>query len=278
MKEASNRQKLVDLIKNRIDEDTFEGKYNASIRKKVLLILSLIALSIIALFLGICLGSVDIPPIDVFRSFFHPILPQFVAEPSQTYYYDFIFMGRMPRVIMVALTGFSLGVAGMIMQGLLRNPLVSPFTLGLSTAASFGAALAIMFGPILFGSIMVTSISIGNNISFHGDDLVTILFAFVMSLVSIGIVLLLSRGKDVSRSTVILSGVVISYLFQAGIMATKYFSDEEQLREITLWIMGTFTGSTWGAVIILIPIVVGCSLYLARTSLDINALSAGDAA
>ena len=276
MKEASNRQKLVDLIKNRIDEDTFEGKYNASIRKKVLLILSLIALSIIALFLGICLGSVDIPLIDVFRSFFHPILPQFVAEPSQTYYYDFIFMGRMPRVVMVALTGFSLGVAGMIMQGLLRNPLVSPFTLGLSTAASFGAALAIMFGPILFGSIMVTSISIGNNITFHGDDLVTILFAFVMSLVSIGIVLLLSRGKDVSRSTVILSGVVISYLFQAGIMATKYFSDEEQLREITLWIMGTFTGSTWGAVIILIPIVVACSLYLARTSLDINALSAGD--
>lgn len=274
--DTNNRKGLVDLIKNRIDEDTFEGKYEASIRKRVLLIISLVVIGTATLFLGICLGSVDIPPIDVFRTFFHPILPQFVAEPSQPYYSDFIFMGRMPRVLMVALTGFSLGVAGMVMQGLLRNPLVSPFTLGVSTAASFGAALAILFGPILFGDLMGLTVTLGNNVKFYGDDVITILFAFVMSMASIGIVLLLSKGRDVSRSTVILSGVVISYLFQAGIMATKYFSDDEQLREITLWIMGTFTSSTWGGVIILIPIVIASCLYLARTSLDINALSAGD--
>ena len=276
MDEDIGRMGLADLIKNRIDEDTFEGKYNASIRKKILLILSLIIIGIVALFSGICLGSVDIPPIDIIRVFFHPIFPDWIAEPSQSYYADFIFRGRIPRVLMVALTGFSLGVAGMVMQGLLRNPLVSPFTLGLSTAASFGAALAILFGPILFGSFYVFSADLGGGVTFYGSDVITVLFAFAMSVTSIGIVLILARGRDVTRSTVILSGVVISYLFQAGVMATKYFSDDDQLREITLWIMGTFTSSTWGEVIVLIPIVVACCIYLIKLALDINTLSAGD--
>ncbi len=276
MDENAGRAKLADLIRNRIDEDTFEGKYNASIRKKVLLIISLIAISIVTLFAGICLGSVDIPPIDIIRAFFHPVFPDWVAEPSQSYYSDFIFKGRIPRVLLVALTGFSLGVAGMVMQGLLRNPLVSPFTLGLSTAASFGAALAILFGPVLFGALYTFTVDLGGNVTFYGDDVVTILFAFAMSTISIGIVLMLARGRDVTRSTVILSGVVISYLFQAGVMATKYFSDDDQLREITLWIMGSFSGSTWGEVMALIPIVVACCIYLIKLSLDINALSAGD--
>ena len=126
-----------------------------------------------------------------------------------------LFKGRIPRVLLVALTGFSLGVAGMVMQGLLRNPLVSPFTLGLSTAASFGAALAILFGPVLFGALYTFTVDLGGNVTFYGDDVVTILFAFAMSTISIGIVLMLARGRDVTRSTVILSGVVISYLFQA---------------------------------------------------------------
>ncbi len=276
MEETEGKKSLIDLIKNRIDEDTFEGKYEASIRKKVLLIISLIFISIIALMLGICLGAVDIPFIDLIRVFFHPILPDFVAEPSQYYYSDFVFKSRMPRVVLVALTGFSLGVAGMIMQGLLRNPLVSPFTLGLSTAAAFGAALSILFGPILFGGFYGYSIIFTDSVKFYGKDVITVIFAFALSMASIGIVLLLARGRDVTRSTVILSGVVISYLFQAGIMATKYFSDDDQLREITLWIMGTFTGTSWGEVLILIPIIIACSLYLIRTSLDINALSAGD--
>ena len=276
MEETEGKKSLIDLIKNRIDEDTFEGKYEASIRKKVLLIISLIFISIIALMLGICLGAVDIPFIDLIRVFFHPLLPDFVAEPSQYYYSDFVFKSRMPRVVLVALTGFSLGVAGMIMQGLLRNPLVSPFTLGLSTAAAFGAALSILFGPVLFGGFYGYSIFFTDSVKFYGKDIVTVVFAFALSMASIGIVLLLARGRDVTRSTVILSGVVISYLFQAGIMATKYFSDDDQLREITLWIMGTFTGTSWGEVLILIPIIIACSLYLIRTSLDINALSAGD--
>ena len=266
---------IADIIKDDIDNDTFEGRYDATVRKKLLLILSLGIISFIFLCLGMCLGAVDIPFIDLVRVFLHPIFGDLIEEPSQSYYSTFIFEGRMPRMFMIVLTGISLGIAGMVMQGLLRNPLVSPFTLGVSTAASFGAALAILFGPILFGSLIGSHIIIGS-VRFYFDDLSAILFAFLMAMFSMALILLLSRGRDISRSTVILAGVVISYLFQAGIMATKYFSDDQQLREITLWIMGRFSGVEWGSIIILTPIVILCSIYLMKTALDINAMSAGD--
>ena len=266
---------LTDIIKNRIDEDTFEGQYSASVRKKLILILVLLFMSVSLMMLGMCLGSVDIPFVDLVRVFLHPIFPDFVQQPSETYYADFIYKGRMPRMFMILLTGFSLGMAGMVMQGLLRNPLVSPFTLGVSTAASFGAALSILFGSFLFGALAGTNATVGD-ITFYFDDLSAVLFAFVMAMLSMALILGLTKGKEVSRSTVILAGVVISYLFQAGIMATKYFSDDDQLREITLWIMGNFSGSSWSSIIILTPIVIICGIYLMNMALKINAMSAGD--
>ena len=266
---------LTDIIKNRIDEDTFEGKYSASVRKKLILILVLLFMSVSLMMLGMCLGSVDIPFVDLVRVFLHPIFPDFVQQPSETYYADFIYKGRMPRMFMILLTGFSLGMAGMVMQGLLRNPLVSPFTLGVSKAASFGAALSILFGSFLFGALAGTNATVGD-ITFYFDDLSAVLFAFVMAMLSMALILGLTKGKEVSRSTVILAGVVISYLFQAGIMATKYFSDDDQLREITLWIMGNFSGSSWSSIIILTPIVIICGIYLMNMALKINAMSAGD--
>ena len=266
---------LTDIIKNRIDEDTFEGKYSASVRKKLILILVLLFMSVSLMMLGMCLGSVDIPFVDLVRVFLHPIFPDFVQQPSETYYADFIYKGRMPRMFMILLTGFSLGMAGMVMQGLLRNPLVSPFTLGVSTAASFGAALSILFGSFLLGALAGTNATVGD-ITFYFDDLSAVLFAFVMAMLSMALILGLTKGKEVSRSTVILAGVVISYLFQAGIMATKYFSDDDQLREITLWIMGNFSGSSWSSIIILTPIVIICGIYLMNMALKINAMSAGD--
>ena len=92
---------------------------------------------------------------------------------------------------------------------------------------------------------------------------------------SILLVLKVAR-KDASRSTLVLSGVVISYLFQAGISFSKYVSDDEALREISNWLMGGMWNATWSAIIILAPIVIVCVIYLEKLSLDINSLSAGD--
>lgn len=271
----SDKGKLADIIRKKIDTDTFEGKYNASIRKKLLFILLLVLVSAVAIFASVCFGSVDIPPIDLFRVFFHPVFPDLVSEPSESYYSNFVFNGRLPRAVFVILTGFSLGVAGMMMQALLRNPLVSPFTLGVSTAASFGAALAILLGNVIFGvSLMNYTFVIADSVFTFGN-LVRVLFAFATALLSILIVLSLSKGNN-SRSLVILAGVVISYLFQAGIMASKYFSNDDQLREITLWIMGSMANASWGADLIIGVFVIACAIILFMDSMDLNALAAGD--
>ena len=271
----SDKGKLADILRNKIDTDTFEGKYSASIRKKILFILLLALISAIAILASVCFGSVDIPPVDLFRVFFHPIFPDLVSAPSEDYYSNFVFNGRLPRAVFVILTGFSLGVAGMMMQALLRNPLVSPFTLGVSTAASFGAALAILLGNVIFGvSLMNYTFVIADSVFTFGN-LVRVVFAFITALLSILIVLSLSKGNN-SRSLVILAGVVIGYLFQAGIMASKYFSNDDQLREITLWIMGSMANASWGADLIIAVFVIACAIILFMDSMDLNALAAGD--
>lgn len=157
---------------------------------------------------------------------------------------------------------------------MLRNPLVSPFTLGVSTAASFGAAIAIVFGSALLGGMFY------NTFSFLGFDMTVknlflVLMSFAFGMFSILLVLKIAR-KESSIAILVLSGVVISYLFQAGISFSKYVSDDESLREITNWLMGGMWNATWGAIVIMIPVVIPCIIYLEKIALDINSLSAGD--
>ena len=89
--------------------------------KKVIFIVILFFISLVALLLGVSLGSVDIPFIDTIKVFLHPLFPGIIDEPSEPYYSKFIFQGRLPRAALVILTGFALGISGMMMQGLLMT-------------------------------------------------------------------------------------------------------------------------------------------------------------
>jgi iron complex transport system permease protein len=172
---------------------------------------------------------------------------------------------RMPRVLLAILTGVSLAIAGCVMQALLKNPLVSPFTLGLSSAASFGAAMAIVFGASLFPFIPP---------AYQNGTIV--LSAFLLGWLSILLIYAISQMKGSSSATLILSGVVIGYIFTAGVMILKYLTNDEKLREITLWLMGGMWGANWGAVVIVAPITLFCALYLESKAWDLNTLAAGD--
>ncbi|MBP5394925.1 MAG: iron ABC transporter permease [Candidatus Methanomethylophilaceae archaeon] len=257
-------------------EGSPESYYMASRRKSVSILLVMGILTFLAMAAALSLGAVDIPFTDTIKILLNKVTGGLFGDPSEDYYPSIIFKIRMPRIVLCILTGLSLGVAGAVMQGLLRNPLVSPFTLGVSTAAAFGAALAIVFGTTIFGTTLYyTSFSImGQTITI--DEMSKTIMAFIIGLGSIGIVLGLTRRSSVSRSTLILSGVIISYIFQAGIMLLKYLSNDNQLRDITLWMMGGLSGATWGTLIIIIPIVVLCGIYLEKIAIDINALSSGD--
>lgn len=238
--------------------------YLSERRQNVLILASLLVLLILTALYALNAGSYQIPVERTMTIVYQAITSPDVLESAKsekTVIIDF----RMPRVILAILTGISLAIAGCVMQALLRNPLVSPFTLGLSSAASFGAALAIVFGVSLLPFIPV---------QFQNG--IIILCAFLLGWLSILLIYAISRMKGSSSATLILAGVVIGYIFTAGVMILKYLTNDEKLREITLWLMGGMWGANWGAVIIVAPITLLCLLYLESCAWDLNSLSAGD--
>jgi iron complex transport system permease protein len=257
------------------DLSDVECAYGESSRKGTVFIAVIGVCTLTVFLISLCVGPVTIGIGDVLRSIGHSVIPDLVSGPEKPWYQNIVINGRMSRSLLCILCGISLGISGAVMQNILRNPLVSPFTLGVSSAASFGAAMAIVFGPALFGTLMTGSVDI-LGIEFLNENLIIVLFAFLSGMLSIFIVIMLSRRRDISRSTIILAGVIISYLFQAGVSLAKYMSTDDALREITLWLMGGMWNASWSVDAILIPMVLICFILLESLSVRINILSAGD--
>ncbi len=253
--------------------NSIQSVYDASVRRKIAFIEIMLVAVVIAFIMAIALGTVDIPVMDTLKAIMDNLFPNSGFEPSQAYYTKFVY-ARSGRALLCVLTGVSLAIAGTVMQSVLRNPLVSPFTLGVSSAASCGAAMGLVFWPILFGA-SVNSFKIFGS-TFTDQDVFTIVMAFLCSLLSIGFVLLMARRTSMSRSTVILSGVIISYLFQAGVSFAKYVSSDDALRDITNWLLGGMWKASMGVDLIIMPVVVICTIYLMRLAPKMNTLAAGD--
>ncbi len=167
---------------------------------------------------------------------------------------------RLPRVAMAILTGMALSVSGAAMQGITRNPLVSPFTIGVSNAAAFGASLSIVFGlGILPGT--------------HEG---TVFTAFSLAFLSAALVYLVSLRAGLSPETLVLTGIAINYLFSAATSLIQYFADEHQLAAAVAWAFGSFNGVEWDQVAIAAAAVLftGGGLYACAPSLDL--LASGD--
>jgi iron complex transport system permease protein len=265
---------------------TVHSLYREGSTKRIALITGLSLLVIITAVFSAGIGTVPISPQDTIlaighscaiaiQNFLHTYLPGIAgwydalpisipapANPEA----ELIVVGfRLPRIFLAILTGISLAVAGTVMQGLLRNPLVSPFTLGLSSAASFGAALAIVLGPGIVAGLFLVNY-----------DMFIVVMAFLFGWLSMLLVYWISRSRGTTQSTLILAGVVIGYLFTAGVMALKYTTNNEKLRELMIWLMGGMWGASWSAVLLLIPLVIICFFLLERMSWDLNSLSTGD--
>ena len=249
------------------------GKYHAIRKRKMTVILILAVLLVLSSILALGIGSVFIPPMDVLAALGHALFPVLIAAPDGAA--DIVLNFRMPRILLAILTGVALAAAGAVMQGLLRNPLVSPFTLGLSSAASFGAALMIVLGPAIFGAFFAGSVAF-LGMQFTAKSLLLILSAFLFGWLSVVIVYLISRTRQTSQAVMVLAGVVIGYLFQAGLLALKYVSNDDALREIVTWMMGGMWGATWQTIFILTPVVLVCFFLIERKAWDLNTLSSGD--
>ena len=204
---ASEDLEAIDNIEKanaRIEKSHIRTIYIESTKKKKTFIITMVAVLAVAAVISLSLGPVKIPTLDVLRCLFNQMVPD-TFTLSKSYYSNILINGREPRILLCIFTGIALGASGAVMQSLLRNPLVSPFTLGVSAAASFGAAMAIVFGAAIFGSAYYGVVEfIG--ISFSAQTLITILFAFVFGMLSMILVLMISKNNIASKSVLILSG------------------------------------------------------------------------
>ena len=255
-------------------DTTVLALYRTGNARRIGLLAGLLFLLLAAIVWAACTGTVGLSPRDTLivclqslkDSALAVIVPLTVPAPSNPQAGLIVVGFRLPRILLAVLTGISLAVAGTVMQGVLRNPLVSPFTLGLSSAASFGAAVAIVLGPAVLGPLAAGI----------GDDGFIILLAFLSGWLSMLLVYSISRSRGTSQSMLILAGVVIGYIFQAGVLAMKYLSTNDRLRDLVVWLMGGMWGASWSSVLILAPVTLVCVIILEMKAWDLNALASGD--
>jgi iron complex transport system permease protein len=166
---------------------------------------------------------------------------------------------RLPRIFLGIIAGVGLGIAGCVMQAILRNPLASPYTLGISSGAGFGASLAILAGAGIVGGKYLI---IGN--------------AFVFALLVSFIILGLSSRKGATPETMILAGIAMMYLFGAMTTILQYFGEAEAVKEAVFWMVGDLNRSSWPVVTIILGTLLCCAPLLMMKSWDLNVMGAGD--
>ena len=200
-------------------------EYRRFVGRKALL-LGFLLLGIILLSgVAATLGSARISVLDVYTSIIARFFP---GQFQSNWFSDTIVWGlRLHRILLSIVAGIGLAIAGSVMQGILKNPLASPFTLGISSAASFGAALAIVLGA-----------------GFVGGEWLIVGNAFVFTLFASMTVYGLAKYKGITPETMILAGIAIMYLFQAMTSFLQYVGQSEQVAEVVFWMMGSMGRSS----------------------------------
>ncbi|MFA5031978.1 MAG: iron ABC transporter permease [bacterium] len=219
-------------------------------RWSILVIVLIIILLVVSL-LSLCIGSTGIS--------FDKIVPLVLGDKSSIEH-SIVFDIRLPRIILGFAVGSALSVAGVILQGLFRNPLVEPYTLGISGGAALGICLNIVLG--MYKIMGVLSLPF---VGFAGA-LIVILFVYFLSI-----------KKGVMKiQELLLTGVMISFITSSLIMLIMAVSRVENLQEIIFWIMGSLEEPNWILIKSVLLISVMGIVIASFFAIDLNALALGE--
>jgi len=232
-------------------------EYGKFVGRKIFFISFFIALTVLLCGISISLGPLRFSVVEVYATILDRYFPSLFEVPELAPIV--VWNIRMPRVAMGILAGAGLAIAGAEMQGILRNPLASPFTLGISAGAGLGAALAIITG-----------------VGFVGGGLLLVGNAFLFALIPSFIIVGLSRYKQATPETMILAGIAMTYIFSAVSSLLHYFSDAEALKDVIVWLMGDLGKATWSNVHTVTIVLLVCIPLLLWKSWDLNVMGAGD--
>ena len=171
---------------------------------------------------------------------------------------DIIVNGQnMPRIATGICVGAGLAVTGSVMQAVFRTPLATPYILGLSSGASLGAAIAILFSVAVLQPLLAFVFCFG-----------TMLLVYTISR---------SGGSVVRTETLVLAGVAVSSLISAMVSFLTYIAPSEKMGSIVFWSLGSLSGTGWGDIALMAPVIAAGILLMATQSRNLNAMMLGDA-
>jgi len=236
--------------------------YTAYVGRKALLVMGLVIVCIVLFILAMIFGAVRVPLGEFLRSL--------AGTPTDPRFRIIIKSIRLPHAFAALLAGAGLAAAGTAMQSILRNPLGSPFTLGLSQAGAFGAAFAVsLLGTGKMQSTQVGAVSIS-------DPYLTTLAAFGACLATSIVIIAIARIRGVTPEVMVLSGVALGSLFSAGTMFLQYFADDVQLAAMVFWTFGDVGRAGWREVGWMAVVVLSGLLFFYLNRWNYNAIDAGD--
>ncbi len=229
--------------------------------KTKLYILITILICIIVIVMGIGIGSVYVAPQATINIIMNSLFSTPLLEEVEEAAVSIVWNLRIPRTLLAFLVGGALAVSGSVMQSVLKNPLASSYTLGVSSGASVGA-----------GIVIVTGLSI----PYLGLFTLPIFgLTFGLLTVFLAVSFTAKLDKNMSNNTIILVGMVFS-LFINAILTLMSSLAKDHLQQLIFWQMGSFSSREWSSVIILFPIVLIGLIVLIRYSRELDLLTFGE--
>ena len=228
--------------------------YEAITKRKVLVVLLLLLGTAAGFFLNLIAGSSDIGLREAAI-----VLAGGSVDPTTDTVIRSI---RLPMAVMAILAGVAFAVGGCEMQTILGNPMASPYTLGISSAAAFGAAAGIVLQV---------------RIDLLPPNLIVTTNAFAFSLVAAFLIYRFAAWQQSSRNTIILFGIALNFIFNSLTMFLQYIADENKLQSIVFWTFGSLAKASWDKALILCAITLLTLLFLHRRAWQLTALVLQDA-
>ncbi|MCY1666511.1 FecCD family ABC transporter permease [Rhizobium sp. SL86] len=231
-----------------------DGWRRASVRRQVMLAMAA-ALLVVLMILDMTTGPSGMPLGDVARGL--------IAGPygQDRMTATILWQLRMPQTVMGVLVGACLGLAGLQMQTILNNPLASPFTLGFSAAAGFGAALAILLGSAIplpqFIAIPVC--------------------AFLATLIACGLIYLVAALRGASAEILVLGGIAVMFFFQSLQSLLQFLASPEVLQQIVFWLFGSLLKATWTSATVVAAVLIAILPFALKDIWALTTLRLGEA-
>jgi len=241
-------------MNGRIDDIALGTIYREQVWRKRLILLGLAVLLLFSVLLDLALGPASYSLDEVLGALFSP---EAAAPQVRVVMWDI----RLPVALMAVAVGAALSLAGAQMQTILNNPLASPFTLGISAAASFGAALGLAFGVALVPVIAQYMVPLN---------------AFVMAMLSALLIHVLSLRRGMTSETIVLLGIALVFTFNALLALVQFFATEQAVAAVVFWTMGSLTKATWPKLGVICLVVLVTLPIFARRAWAMTALRLGD--